>query len=660
MEYTELDDLKYIKKYYGEKMSHLCRELFPVILEKPGLLFHILSSHFEKSKFLYFDIINANKKYLFKEYIYHFYDKNKDDKNNVSSKSVKQLLAEAGYDLFECKSYDDILKFKKYYADGEELCTFNDPDRIKNHYIFFIVKKDVDKIKRKDFKYPSREDDYSVSVLDLQFDKGYRQRISIKSRYNHTVSYPDATYSNNLEAIKPGLSSAFEKDYGFNISSESLLGFELSNYVLARDNKYYKYNYEINNIHYCLDNIIIDNGEVIDKYKDKSRYLFMDYFIVDLHEKKVFLYDKRLQDSFIHGFNNIKKINIIKNENKEVEFTLDDNKKIKVILDNQNRIISYENKYIQGVGEGFLLYNEVLEEIDLPNLEFCKSYFLTRNKKLTSLDFPKLDSCGYFFVDTNVIIEEINLPKLSKCGESFLYSNKKLKELILPNLEMCESDFLFSNSIIDYVYLPKLFYCGNYFLFSNLGLKSLELPSLEEAWDSFINENKQISHIYFPNLVEINGNFLESNTSLKEIYLPNLEKCYGSFLKYNNSVEIVYLPNLLFCGSDFMKHNEVLKKLIVPKLESCEDDFLSDNNDLEELELLNLYKCGSDFLNNNSKLRKIYLPNLKDIDEVGFLKSVKKLDELDISSLLENEDYSFEVNFLMSCLNNSNEKGYRL
>ena len=30
-------------------------------------------------------------------------------------------------------------------------------------------------------------------------------------------------------------------------------------YTVAEDGKYYKYNYEINNIYYCPDNIIIDN-----------------------------------------------------------------------------------------------------------------------------------------------------------------------------------------------------------------------------------------------------------------------------------------------------------------------------------------------------------------------------------------------------------------
>ena len=272
LEYEEIDDLKKIKKDYGENMSHMCRELFPTILEKPGLLYHIISTHFSKSKYLYDDIINDSKKYEFKNYIYFLYDEMVDSKKEQKdNRTVREILSEKGYILYECKTNQDIQKFKKYYANGETLCTFRDPNRINNHYIFFIVKNNADEIKRENYKNPKREDEYSTSVLDLQFDKGTRQRVSIKSRYNHTVGNPDATYSNNLENIAEGLTEAFEREYGFNIGNEYKVGFELDHYVLARDNKYYKYNYEINNIHYCPNNIIIDNGEVIDKYLDKSR-----------------------------------------------------------------------------------------------------------------------------------------------------------------------------------------------------------------------------------------------------------------------------------------------------------------------------------------------------------------------------------------------------
>ena len=56
-----MDDLKIIKKQYGEKMMHLCRELFPSLLETPGLLSMLMLKHFEPSRFLYDDLIQNNK-----------------------------------------------------------------------------------------------------------------------------------------------------------------------------------------------------------------------------------------------------------------------------------------------------------------------------------------------------------------------------------------------------------------------------------------------------------------------------------------------------------------------------------------------------------------------------------------------------------------------
>ena len=37
-----IEDLKVIKKKYGEEMMHLCRKFFPTILENKGELLNIL------------------------------------------------------------------------------------------------------------------------------------------------------------------------------------------------------------------------------------------------------------------------------------------------------------------------------------------------------------------------------------------------------------------------------------------------------------------------------------------------------------------------------------------------------------------------------------------------------------------------------------------
>lgn len=150
-----MDDLRLIKKHYGEAMMHLCRKLFATLLEEDGELFSILSSNFAFSKYLYEDIISQNKISDFKNYVYSF-SKN----NNIIVKTNQnpfELLSKVGYNLYECNNQKQILSFKKYYDKNEILCTFND-ERLKTNYVFFAVKKDVDKIKRENYKFPKRDD----------------------------------------------------------------------------------------------------------------------------------------------------------------------------------------------------------------------------------------------------------------------------------------------------------------------------------------------------------------------------------------------------------------------------------------------------------------------------------------------------------------------
>ena len=249
-----MNDLKMIKNKYGEEMMHLCRTLFPTLLEQEGLLFQILSDNFAYSKFLYNDIVNNYLEENFKNFIYSFVDLENEEVE--TNKTPKELLAEAGYDLYECHNEDDIQFFKKYYAKKEEICTF-DGGRLDRCYVFFAVKKNVDNIKRENFPLPRREDEYGTSVISIQFTRGDTNTLSIKNRYNHSVNNPDATFSNNLENIIPGLTKSFEDNYNLKVKNNKR-ELEIPNYIKASDGKYYKYNYDINNIYYCPDNIIID------------------------------------------------------------------------------------------------------------------------------------------------------------------------------------------------------------------------------------------------------------------------------------------------------------------------------------------------------------------------------------------------------------------
>ena len=311
-------DLVYIKKKYGEKMAQLCRDLFPTILETEGLLTHILTNNFNPSHDLYDDLVSNKSIEDFKKYIYKKFNLKKDGIVKTN-KTPEELMDEAGYILYKCETEEDIQSFRKYYAPDEELCTFW-CGRLNTNYVFFAVKKNVDEIKREDFPNPERQDEYGTSVISIQFSRNEAHHLSIKNRYNHIVDNCDATFSNDLDDIIPGLTYNFEKYYGMKQQNPQG-GFDMPGYRKANDGRFYKYNQEINNILYCPDNIIIDNGEV--KRYDKSRYLVIDYFIIDFKDKKIETYDERLKDSFQETIGTIKKVEVInKGDFKEIRIII--------------------------------------------------------------------------------------------------------------------------------------------------------------------------------------------------------------------------------------------------------------------------------------------------------------------------------------------------
>ena len=106
-------DLKIIKKKYGENMAKLCREFFPTLLETEGLLSTLMLNNFEPNHSLYNDLISQKQEDKFKNYIYSLVDVENNNKI-ISHKTPKELLSEAGYDLYECESEDEIQQFKKY------------------------------------------------------------------------------------------------------------------------------------------------------------------------------------------------------------------------------------------------------------------------------------------------------------------------------------------------------------------------------------------------------------------------------------------------------------------------------------------------------------------------------------------------------------------
>ena len=493
-----IDDLKVIRKKYGEKMYHFCRESFPTLLEEPGKLLKLLSDNFHESHFLFDDIVANGKESEFKNFIYSLVDVENNNELGMI-KTPEELMSEAGYVLVECYNEGDIQAFRKYYARREELCTFKG-GRLNRCRVFFAVKKNVSDIKREDFKNPTRQDEYGTSVISIQFTKDGTNTLSIKNRYNHTVNNPDATFSNNLDNIIPGLTASFEKHKDI-VQKYKSNRFEIKGYVRANDGKYYKYNYEINNVYYCPDNIIIDHFNV--KKYDKSRYLIIDYFIIDLSNKSISLYDKKLSDSFCDVIKDINKIEIDNiDSGKKITILCDNNKSLEIITDKDGKIISLKMNKIYDIGDKFLSYNTSLQKFTAENLT----------------------EVGDWFLCYNTFLQELYLPNLTEVGNWFLADNNSLQELYLPSLKIVGDNFLRWNTSLQKFTAENLTEVGSYFLWCNNTLQELYLPNLKIVGHDFLRRNKTLQKFTAENLIKVGDWFLNNNHKLRNKILSEIEK----------------------------------------------------------------------------------------------------------------------------------------
>jgi len=219
----------------------------------------------------------------------------KTDADAVSEKTAKELLADAGYilydDIFRKKDY---MRFRQYYANGEVLCKFQDYDATKRGRVFWVVRKDIDNIKRKDFATPKRQDLYGTSCCSILVNGNSIQQIC--NRYNHRVQGCDNTFGGDLDNIVPGLTAAFNRDYGFKIKV-SCHRTELTGFALNDGNKLYYYSHEISGVK-------IGNNSINGEFYNPDKFLIFDSYVLDLKSKKLQMIPGiKIEDDFVRVFN---------------------------------------------------------------------------------------------------------------------------------------------------------------------------------------------------------------------------------------------------------------------------------------------------------------------------------------------------------------------
>lgn len=555
-------------------MMHFIRENFSTLLDTPGLVSSVMLDTFYPTHSLYYDLVSDSERNGFIEFIYSTL--NKEETPLVDTgKSPKKLMNERGYILKECTSELKIQMYKKYYQKGEELCTFYG-GRLDKARVFFAVKKNVNDIVRENFKHPEREDEYGTSVISIQFSKNGSNTLSIKNRYNHIVANPDATFSNDLDNIIPGLTKSFEDYYGIK-QRYSQNGFNLEGYVRANDGKFYKYKTEINNVYFCADNIIIDNFKPI--FYDKSRYLVLDYFIIDLQKKAIFSSFVKREElpsklGKIDYLERNKNTVLIRSNDKSVEFTFNEKREI--------TRVKCEN--LDNLSSNFLceIYN--LDYLELKGTTKIKDYFL-HLVHVKSLNMPDLVYASDMCL-TSTSAEHIHMPKLKYAGDNFL-ERIRAKKVSFPELVKVTNYFLFNSLSLEEIYLPKLKISGENLLV-NTGLTKVKLPELVIAKEKLLYHNSFLKRVYLPKLVKTESEFLTETPSLEILVTPNLREIDGKFRPCSENLKEVYIPNLSSSYYEFnMSVNEETKVnleslILASKVRNTYiRDYVSNNIELE-------------------------------------------------------------------------------
>lgn len=201
----------------------------------------------------------------------------------TTQEEIIEDFKKAGYDTVIFDDEEKIAECKKYYAAGEVICTYNNlSGRMSQYHMLVAIKKDIDKIQRS--KTPQREDEYGTSILNIQIAKN-GSHMSIKNRYNHTVSECDSTLNNNLDLLVLGLQAKVLGYY--NIASLNKNKTYYRN-IAKINGVYLKYVTEVENVYF--GNFVLDSKNGV-RFADNGRYYVNtdcdNLCVLDFHDKKV-------------------------------------------------------------------------------------------------------------------------------------------------------------------------------------------------------------------------------------------------------------------------------------------------------------------------------------------------------------------------------------
>lgn len=235
----------------------------------------------------------------------------------TTQEEIIEDFNKAGYDTVIFDDEEKIAEYKKYYADGEVICTYNNlAERMRQYHMIVAVKKDIDKIQRS--KAPQRDDEYGTSILNIQIAKN-GNHMSIKNRYNHTVNECDSTLNNNLDMLVLGLQAKVLGYYNIASLNNNKCYY---NRIVNINGIYLKYNRAAHNVYF--GDFVLDNANGA-RFTDHSKYYVKvndDYwnepYVLDFQKKEVIqLFDVRYQNSKSALLTRAMKENLLNSGNKD-------------------------------------------------------------------------------------------------------------------------------------------------------------------------------------------------------------------------------------------------------------------------------------------------------------------------------------------------------
>lgn len=543
-----------------------------------------------------------------------------------------ELLDKAGYNAYVVHNLAEQNAISGYFEPSERLCTFSDDTRFKRYYIINAVRKDVDNIRRADFDKPMREDKYGTSVISIQILKsgGF---ISIKNRYNHTVSNPDNTFNSCPDNIIDGLSDALRSYFNVDFSAQKT---DLPEGYVLQNNRIIKYNYEHNNI-YVGDGFYASDGNITEI--NKSSEILLDTILFNLQTKECrdvtqFFYKDVYSERLFKKVTKDKKISIRKNSDKTYSFFADN---IQIAVLSESKIISLTlpgikeinevNNFgfyirslnlpdVEVINDNFFTNNECLSEFIAPKLKVIRNNCFEKNKELRKLELPELEKIGISGFLFNEILSELYLPKLKVMRSNCFFNNLNLNRLDFPYLESMGMRCFYQNMNISDLNTPNLLEMDDECFRSNEKLSKLELPKLVIMGADCFNHNEKISELFLPKLKIMKTGCFSSNLELKRLDLPSLERI-GSMTFYKNAhIYEFNAPNLQIMERDVLKNNIALRSVNFPKLKVMYEKCFENNKNLLALNLPNLKAIGPDCFKNNTFLYKEIYKHVNDSGEV--------------------------------------------